>query len=247
VRRYADAVRAYDRALILSPDLRAAAAAKGRIYLLWKGNLDTLRAALASWPTDADLDGQGSALELRAYMLLLERKADAMLALVGAARSGEYQSTWHSESNLCLYTAYAHRLQGDERAAPAAFASALDEIPKAKNVSSADELPWLHGHRGLALAGLGRKADALEETRWVQRSVVFREDHHSGPALAEERAQVLAQAGDADAALDEIERLLTGPSLVTVHTLRLDSRWDPIRQHPRFQALLTKYGAGASR
>ena len=33
-----------------------------------------------------------------------------------------------------------------------------------------------------------------------------------GPSVAEDRALILAQAGDADAALDEIERLLAGPS-----------------------------------
>ena len=49
------------------------------------------------------------------------------------------------------------------------------------------------------------------------------------------------QVGDADAATDEIERLLSRPSLVSVHTLRLDPRWDPIRNDPRFQALLVKY------
>lgn len=60
--------------------------------------------------------------------------------------------------------------------------------------------------------------------------------------MAEERAKILAQAGEADAALDEIERLLAGPSWLTVHTLRLDPRWDLIREHPRFKALLAKYG-----
>ncbi len=48
-------------------------------------------------------------------------------------------------------------------------------------------------------------------------------------------------AGEVDAALDEIEQLLAGPGYVSVHTLRLDPRWDPIREHPRFQALLAKY------
>ena len=51
----------------------------------------------------------------------------------------------------------------------------------------------------------------------------------------------LAQAGEVDAALDEIEELLAGPGFLSVHTLRLDPRWDPIREHPRFQALLAKY------
>ena len=45
-----------------------------------------------------------------------------------------------------------------------------------------------------------------------------------------------------DEALVEIEQLLAGPSLTSVHTLRIDPRWHPIRDDPRFQALLEKYG-----
>lgn len=52
---------------------------------------------------------------------------------------------------------------------------------------------------------------------------------------------ILAHAGEADAALVAIERLLAGPSWLSVHTLRLDPRWDPICNDPRFQALLRKY------
>ena len=69
----------------------------------------------------------------------------------------------------------------------------------------------------------------------------FREDVLASPLVAEERARILAQAGEVDAALDEIEQLLVGPGFLSVHRLRLDPRWDPIREHPRFQALLAKY------
>ena len=51
------------------------------------------------------------------------------------------------------------------------------------------------------------------------------------------RFKLEAEAGSA---LDEIERLLEGPSWLTVHTLRLDPLWDPLRGNPRFQALVAK-------
>lgn len=54
-------------------------------------------------------------------------------------------------------------------------------------------------------------------------------------------AEDVRQAGDADAALDEIHRLLAGPSLLGVHMLWLDSRWDSTRNDPRFQVLLAKF------
>ena len=43
----------------------------------------------------------------------------------------------------------------------------------------------------------------------------------------------------------EIGRLLSGPSWLSVHTLRLDPRQNPIRNHPRFRALLQKYASPA--
>jgi serine/threonine-protein kinase len=107
------------------------------------------------------------------------------------------------------------------------------------------ELPddWrVHAARGLALAGLGRRDEALREARWLQQSMVYREDARHGGLAAENRAQILAQAGEADTALDEIERLLTMPSWLSVHTLRLEPLWDPLREHPRFQRLLEQYG-----
>ncbi len=91
------------------------------------------------------------------------------------------------------------------------------------------------------MAGLGRRQEALQEARWLQQSVVYREDAYAGRFVAEERARILTQAGEVDAALDEIEQLLAGPGFLSVHTLRLDPRWDPIREHPRFQALLEQY------
>ena len=115
--------------------------------------------------------------------------------------------------------------------------------------TSLSELPddWrVHAARGLALAGLGHRDEALREARWLQQSAVYREDAYDGPILAEDRARILAQAGDTEAALDEIERLLAGPSGLSVHTLRLDPRWDPIRDQPRFKALLAKHSAEAA-
>jgi serine/threonine-protein kinase len=71
--------------------------------------------------------------------------------------------------------------------------------------------------------------------------VVYREDAYDGALVAEDRARILVQAGDAETALDEVERLLGEPSHLSVHVLRLDPLWDPIRTNPRFQALLVKY------
>ena len=93
----------------------------------------------------------------------------------------------------------------------------------------------------LVLAGLGRRAEARLEARWLRESLVYREDAFDDPLLGEARAQILTQLADTDPTLEEIQRLLAGPFRSSVHTLGLDPRWDPIRHDPRFQPLLIKY------
>jgi len=237
--RYAEAVRAYDRALSLVPDLHVAAIRRGETYVLWQGQLDTLRTVLSQVPRDAELGTRGDVAAQRAALLLWERNADSLLQMLQTARVDVFDGQ-DFFLPTALYAAWAHQLRGDHAAARAAFASAhvrLDSVLR--------ELPddWrVHAARGLALAGLGRRDAALREARWLRQSVVYREDAYKGPSVAEDRARILAQAGEADAALDEIERLLARPSWLSVHTLRIDPRWDPIRNDPRFQALLRRYG-----
>ncbi len=181
----------------------------------------------------------GTARAQRVALLLWERNPDSLLAVLGSARDAVFEGLVFFLPTS-LYVAWAHELRDDDVAAYAAFDSArllLDSVL----VALPDD--WrVHASRGLALAGLGRRQEALREARWLQQSVVYREDANFGPVVAEERARILAQAGEVNAALDEIEQLLRGPGYLSVHTLRLDPRWDPIREHPRFQALLAKYG-----
>jgi serine/threonine protein kinase len=238
VRRYADAVSAFERALILAPDLHEAAIWKGLIYVRWHGQLDTLRAVLGRIPSDAQLSWTGVLTHQRADLLLLERNADSLLLLLQNARVGvfSYQASFLPAA---LYVAWAHRLRGDHPMAQAAFEQSrvlLDSVMK--------ELPddcRVHAARGLTLSGLGRRNEALREAHWLQQSEIYRGDVFQRASLAEVCAQILAQSGDTMGALDEIERLLAGPSDVTVHTLRLNPLWDPLRNNPRFQALLSKY------
>jgi hypothetical protein len=187
---------------------------------------------------DEDLGGYGRAYTWRARWLLIERRPDSLLALVRTIPGGLCKS-WDALLPTALYAAWAHRLRRDDRAARSAFGSALDVVDSLRAASPEDFR--IHASRGLVLAGLARRTEALREVRWLQASAIYRDDAMAGPVLRESCALILAQLGEADAALDEIERLLAGPSWLSVHTLRFDPRWDAIREHPRFKALLVEY------
>jgi len=55
-------------------------------------------------------------------------------------------------------------------------------------------------------------------------------------------AWVYTMVGQFELAVDQLEVLLVRPSALSVPWLTLDSPWDPLRDYPRHQALLEKYG-----
>ena len=241
MRRYADARRAADRALHLAPDLCEAILNWAWTQVLSAGNLAALQQALSAIPASQEFGGERvSARYQRCTLLMFSRDVPGLLRECLPAPDMVF-SGQVSFVPTSLFAGWAHQLGGDGASSRAAFESARATLDRELRQLPND---WrLHAARGLTLAGLGYRGEARREADWLRRSEVYARDAYDGPFLAEDRARILAQAGDADEALDEIERRLSQPSWLSVHTLRLDPRWDPIRSHPRFQALLKKHGS----
>jgi Flp pilus assembly protein TadD len=206
--------------------------------MAWTGNLDTLRAVLDRTPAEAILGSTGDAAYWRAVLYLFERDPDRLLDLTAKTRAVVFSRQLQFVP-VALVAGWAHRLKGDERAMRSAFTSGLAVLDSAAKYLPDD--PRVHASRGMALAGLGRRSEALREAEWLRRSEVYRRDALDGPSYREDRARILAQVGESAAALEEVERLLAGPSWTSATMLRLDPHWDSLRDHPRFKALLVKY------
>jgi len=236
--RYRHAVDWYSRSLALAPDVAETDMRRAWAWVLWQGRLDSIAAALDRHPPDADLAGLGSATAWNARRLLWQRKPDSVRTLLGQTQSAVFEGQAFFLPTS-MYLAWADGLQGRKVAAEVAFGAAralLDSV-----VATRPEDWRVHAARGLALAGLGRRQEALSEARWLRASPTYGEDAFEGPALAASRAAILAATGEGNDALAEISRLLAGPSWLSIHALRLDPLYDPIRDDPRFQALLVKY------
>jgi tetratricopeptide (TPR) repeat protein len=96
----------------------------------------------------------------------------------------------------------------------------------------------LHSALGIAYAGLGRKEEAIREGKLAVELLPISKEAHRGTYRATDLAQIYSMVGEADAAIDQIEHLLSIPSPLSVALLRLDPIWDPLRDHPRFQRLI---------
>jgi hypothetical protein len=88
--------------------------------------------------------------------------------------------------------------------------------------------------------GAGRRAEALREAGWLERFDDY-PGNRASRGTGYDPAAIMAQLGETGKALGEIEQLLARPGVFSVHELRLNTDFDPIRNDPRYLALLRKY------
>jgi Flp pilus assembly protein TadD len=92
---------------------------------------------------------------------------------------------------------------------------------------------------GLLYAYLGRKEDALRESR---RAIELtpEKDAIGRPLYLSNLALVYALIGETEKAVTLVEQLLTTPAANEITLTQLRSwSWDPLRTNPRFQKILT--------
>ena len=88
---------------------------------------------------------------------------------------------------------------------------------------------------------MDRKKEAIREGRKAVDLLPVSRDAFTGPHVIGSLAEIYTLVGDHDAAIDQLAYLLSIPSDMTVHILKLNPVWDPLREHPRFKELLAKY------
>jgi tetratricopeptide (TPR) repeat protein len=98
-----------------------------------------------------------------------------------------------------------------------------------------------HSSLGIALAGLGRTAEAIQEGERGVELMPPTRDAFRGVSRVEDLARIYTMVGNQEAAVQQLDYLLSHPAWISVARLRLEPRWDPLRKNPKFEALLAKY------
>jgi serine/threonine protein kinase/Flp pilus assembly protein TadD len=234
IRRYPEAVAAADQAINLAPDAVWPYLIKTFALWSWRGSAQETRAVLEALPTD---DGSWQRWTWYWQEVFEGRYRDALHRLESAPDG------WIRIKILArpveLFSAQVHELLNQPELAVDEYERARELLEAAVRESPED--PRLHSSLGIACAALGFKEEALSEGRRATELLPKYVDGFYYLPFAVDLAHIYTIVGDDEAALDEIEELLSNPSWVSTSWLEMDPRWNPLRDHPRFQALLEKY------
>ena len=128
------------------------------------------------------------------------------------------------------------QLRGDRRRARA-YADSARLAFEERSAARPDDAQR-HVFLGLALAYLGRKAEAIREGERGVALLPISQDGYSGPYIQHQLVRIYILVGEPEKALDQLEPLLRIPYYLSPGWLRIDPDFDPLRSNPRFQKLV---------
>jgi tetratricopeptide (TPR) repeat protein len=242
LRNFAAATKIMDRALKVDPNGLGLWEVKARMAIAEKGDLSVAENALATINSlPANSDEQKIEIGIaRNKMLLLLRKYEELLQGAEKLPDDLFASTPGALGDKYYEIGIARKALHDEPAARTAFRKA-QTILEAQLKQSPDDAK-IHAQSAKVLACVGEREAALVEGQRAMELLPETKDAFIGPQITAAVAEVHAILGDNAHAIDILEGLLSRPSWIAVEGLKVDPVWDPLRNDPRFQELLNKYG-----
>jgi TolB-like protein/Flp pilus assembly protein TadD len=239
LRNFDAADKTLDRAIAAAPQAFGPVGFKAYLAILSNGDVNLAEKQLSS--IAADSDPNGMVTWMRWWLLMLQRNFPEALAVVEKFPGEILMNDTTAPAPKALLKGIIHWLEGDKPKAQIEFEQS--RIISEKLLREAPEDPARHTQHGLILAALGRKQEAIAEGTRAVELLPESKDAFDGPKITASLAEIYALTGQSDEAFRLLDHLLQVPNGLTVHTLKLDPAWDPLRKDPRFQALIEKYAA----
>ena len=243
LRRWSDAEHEFTHALALDPHNVLATQFLATTYINSIGDIRRARRALEGAPVASGLGGAGSTpatiasmIRVRAYLDVFQKHfADALKAWDTAPTNTPEARLRQLEARVAIQV-----LAGQGAIAKpeceqtrALLEARLAERPQ--DQASLTALAWVY-------VCLERNADAVRVARQAAYSLPIEKDALSGPYLLAGLAEIEARTGQAKEAIKILRRLIISPAggAVSVARLKIDPVWDPIRNDPDFQKLISE-------
>jgi len=235
MRDYPEAMRCYDRAISLAPDLARPYISRAMLYLFWEGSTEKARAV-----TEEALKNIRSLEEypVTAYWLIeldvYEGNYQKALDRLSAKPEDCDWMTWFIPRSMRYAHIYGHM---NENELAKKYYDESRNILEAKIQQDPNDARF-HSSLGIAYAGLGRREDAIREGKTGVKLLPVTKDAWRGVYRVSELAQIYVMVGEFDLAMDQIEYVLSIPGELSIPLLRLDPDWAPLREQPRFKRLV---------
>ena len=129
-------------------------------------------------------------------------------------------------------------MRGEKEKAREYYTEAIEYFQKTL-ANKTDDLEALSG-LSLAYAALGRKEEAIREARHAMALAPLSGNALDAPAQMVVLAEVYAQTGEREAALQQLAAAVQLPAGPDYGRLKFEPVWDDIRTDPKFQEILSR-------
>jgi serine/threonine-protein kinase len=230
LRRYPEAQAAMDRAVTLAPSNLTTMEDKA-LVLLAQGDLVGARAVVRTALTSVE------PVDVLAFFgiywdlcwVLDDGQQQQLLTLPPSAFDND-RGAWASVRAQTYY------LRGNQALARVYADSA--QLAREEQLRATPDDGQRHVLRGLALAYLGRKAEAIAEGERAVALVPITRDAYIGAYIQHQLVRIYLLVGEPEKALDQLEPLLKMPYYLSPGWLRIDPTFAPLKGNPRFEKLV---------
>jgi serine/threonine protein kinase len=230
LRRYPEARAVADRGLALAPTNLQINEVKAMVALA-QGDLAGARAvvdaALGTVEPAALLAFFGNYFDL--YWVLDDAHQQQLLTLRPSAFDDDrgawgivLAQTYHLRGNSALARVYADSAQ----------------LAMKEQLRATPDDGQRHVLRGLAVAYLGRKQEAISEGERGVALMPISRDSYTGAYNQHQLMRIYLLVGEPEKALDQLEPLLKAPYYLSPGWLKIDPTFAPLRGNPRFERLV---------
>jgi serine/threonine protein kinase/Flp pilus assembly protein TadD len=235
--RYRDVEEISHRLIEIAPDKPFVKTLRVYAAFSEKGDLTSLRTLMEGLPSSTK---EGSYIvSWRFELAMLARDWTSANEILSSSPNEEFYFSYADAMipRGCLDIWLAN-VRGDHSKSAVGFTAAREQLKE--KVETQPEDARLISALGIIDAALGRKQEAIDEAKRAVKILPISEDALDGPRFVSNLAVVYGWTNEPELAFKELTISVKTPGGVSYGELKLDPAWDPLREDPRFDKLLTE-------